>query len=203
MARPPYIHISSNRRAVATDIFAIEWANPLSFLIAQHRFGFGFCGPRLYITVQRALRSRKGTCPRQRRRPSQWLLVPVRYGKGLVDIRSRAGLIAFALLPLCIFLALGMPPFALCALPVVEIHFGKLMWLHSWSARLIWLFATFHVTLWSVQLFKDRQEYSGNLAYQIIWQHREFIYGWVVRTHHFETVANIISSFDICRHTFC
>lgn len=97
---------------------------------------------------------------------------------------GRTGLIAFALLPLCILFALKAPPFAIFALPfTMQLHFDKLAWLHRWSARLVWFVSALHVVLWSVQLAKDHQPASGYLVYHYAWQYEKFIYGWTVRNH--------------------
>ncbi|THU90704.1 hypothetical protein K435DRAFT_968535 [Dendrothele bispora CBS 962.96] len=93
---------------------------------------------------------------------------------------GRTGIIAFALLPLCILFVLKAPPFALFALPfTVQIHFDKLSWLHRWSARLIWFITTLHVTLWSVQLALDRRPSTGKPGYTYAWQYQKFIFGWI------------------------
>ncbi|RDB21080.1 Ferric/cupric reductase transmembrane component 1 [Hypsizygus marmoreus] len=92
---------------------------------------------------------------------------------------GRTGIMAFALLPLCILFALKAPPFALFALPAIQMHFDKLAWLHRWSGRLFWLLSTAHVLFWSIQLLTDQRMGTSHLAYRFAWQHREFIYGWV------------------------
>ncbi|KAH9952232.1 hypothetical protein B0H21DRAFT_716267 [Amylocystis lapponica] len=123
---------------------------------------------------------------------------------------NRTGLIAFALFPLCVLLALKAPPFAIFSLPfMVQLHFDKLAWLHRWSGRLIWFITTLHVAFWSVQLLIDHRTVTGKVAYTYAWDFPRFIYAWVayasmtllilfslhwVRHHHYEIfyVSHII-----------
>lgn len=95
---------------------------------------------------------------------------------------GRNGIIAFALMPLCVLFAVKTPPFAIFALPfTTQTHFDKLAWLHRWSARLIWVITSLHSIMWSVQLSLDRRAGTGNIAYVYAWQYNKFIYGSVVR----------------------
>ncbi|KAF9500837.1 hypothetical protein BDN71DRAFT_1380914 [Pleurotus eryngii] len=92
---------------------------------------------------------------------------------------NRTGVLAFALLPLCVLFALKAPPFALFAIPfTTQFYFDKLSWLHRWSGRLIWMVSALHVLLWSVQLSLDRREGTGVVPYVYIWRYPKFIYGW-------------------------
>ncbi|KAI0322223.1 hypothetical protein OF83DRAFT_1049810 [Amylostereum chailletii] len=92
---------------------------------------------------------------------------------------GRAGLVAFALFPLCVLFALKAPPFAIFANPfLTDLHFDKLMWLHRWSGRLIWLVTAIHTALWSVQLARDKRAGTGKSAYVYAWQYPKFIYAW-------------------------
>lgn len=94
---------------------------------------------------------------------------------------NRTGVLAFALLPLCVLFALKAPPFALFAIPfTTQFYFDKLSWLHRWSGRLIWMVSALHVLLWSVQLSLDRREGTGVAPYVYIWRYPKFIYGWTV-----------------------
>ncbi|KAF5377054.1 hypothetical protein D9757_007741 [Collybiopsis confluens] len=86
---------------------------------------------------------------------------------------SRTGLIAFALMPLCVLFALKAPPFALFA-----IQFTTQL-LHRWVGRLIWFLTLLHVILWSVQLLLDRRSTTGKIGYIYAWQYEKFIYGWI------------------------
>ncbi|KAF9815300.1 hypothetical protein IEO21_04663 [Rhodonia placenta] len=93
---------------------------------------------------------------------------------------NRTGLIAFALFPLCVLLALKAPPFAVLALPfVAQLHFDKLAWIHKWIGRLIWLLSALHVALWSVQLLVEKRSSTGQFVYTYAFQYRNFIYGWI------------------------
>jgi hypothetical protein len=94
---------------------------------------------------------------------------------------GRTGIIAFALLPLCILFALKAPPFALFAIPrLVQLHFDKLSWLHKWCGRFIWFITALHVALWSIQLSRDRRDATGKPALTYAWEYDKFIYGWTV-----------------------
>jgi hypothetical protein len=96
---------------------------------------------------------------------------------------GRAGLIAFALLPLCVLFALKAPPFALLANSwTINVHFDKLAWLHRWSGRLIWFVAAVHTALWSVQLSKDKRTGTDQVAYVYAWGYTKFVYAWIVRS---------------------
>ncbi|KAI0054113.1 hypothetical protein FA95DRAFT_1479305, partial [Auriscalpium vulgare] len=92
---------------------------------------------------------------------------------------GRAGLIAFALFPLCVLFVLKAPPFALFAISFfTNIHFDKLMWLHRWTGRFIWLVAAIHTAFWSIQLVNDRRVGTGRMAYVYAWKYPNFIYAW-------------------------
>lgn len=98
---------------------------------------------------------------------------------------SRTGIVAFALIPLCVLLAVKAPPFAVFALPfTAQIHFDKLAWLHRLSGGLIWLLASIHVVLWSIQLLKDQRTDTEMTAYYLAWRRREFVFGWTVSATH-------------------
>ncbi|KAI0374981.1 hypothetical protein BV20DRAFT_961222 [Pilatotrama ljubarskyi] len=93
---------------------------------------------------------------------------------------NRTGLIAFALFPLCILFALKSPPFAIFSLPfLVQLYCDKLLWLHKWTARLIYLLTLLHVVLWSVQLTIERRPDTGKIAYTYAWQYEKFLYAWI------------------------
>lgn len=94
---------------------------------------------------------------------------------------NRAGLIAFSLFPLCVLFALKRAPFAIFAIPFfTNLHSDKLIWLHRWIGRLIWALVALHATLWSVQLFKDRNSGTGDVAYVYAWHYQRFIFAWTV-----------------------
>ncbi|KAJ4487921.1 hypothetical protein J3R30DRAFT_865582 [Lentinula aciculospora] len=93
---------------------------------------------------------------------------------------GRTGLIAFALLPLCVLFALKAPPFAIFAISfTTQVYFDKLAWLHRWSGRLIWLITFLHVMLWSIQLLRDHRPTTGKIGYTYAWHYDKFIYGWL------------------------
>lgn len=93
---------------------------------------------------------------------------------------SRAGLMSFALFPLCVLFALKRPPFAIFAISfLTNMHFDKLMWLHRWTGRFIWAMVTLHVVLWSVQLANDTRSGTGKVAYAYAWQSQRFICAWI------------------------
>ncbi|OSC99070.1 hypothetical protein PYCCODRAFT_1373773 [Trametes coccinea BRFM310] len=93
---------------------------------------------------------------------------------------NRTGLIAFALFPLCILFALKSPPFAIFSLPcLVQIYCDKLLWLHKWTARLIYLLTVLHVAFWSVQLCIERRPSTGKIAYVYAWQYEKFLFAWI------------------------
>ncbi|KZT09452.1 uncharacterized protein LAESUDRAFT_756413 [Laetiporus sulphureus 93-53] len=113
-------------------------------------------------------------------------------GKAWWTSGNRTGLIAFALFPLCVLLALKAPPFAVLALPfVIQLHFDKLAWLHRWIGRLIWFFSALHVIFWSVQLAIERRSSTGKVLYTYPWDYINFIYGWIA--FGFMTVLVVLS----------
>ncbi|KDQ60789.1 hypothetical protein JAAARDRAFT_31767 [Jaapia argillacea MUCL 33604] len=95
-------------------------------------------------------------------------------------VGGRTGLVAFALFPLCVLLAVKSPPFALLALPfTIQLHFDKLAWAHRWSGRFLWFITTLHVVTWSIQLASDHRETTGKMAYDYAWLYEKFIFGWM------------------------
>ena len=94
---------------------------------------------------------------------------------------NRTGLIAFALFPLCILFALKAPPFAIFSLScLVQFYCDKLLWLHKWTARLIFFLTVLHVAFWSVQLLIESR--NGKVAYFYAWSYQKFLFAWTVRT---------------------
>ncbi|RPD66223.1 hypothetical protein L226DRAFT_566683 [Lentinus tigrinus ALCF2SS1-7] len=90
---------------------------------------------------------------------------------------NRTGLIAFALFPLCILFALKSPPFAIFSIScLVQFYCDKLLWLHKWSARLIFFLTVLHVAFWSVQLLIESR--NGKVAYFYAWSYQKFIFAW-------------------------
>ena len=115
---------------------------------------------------------------------------------------GRAGLMCFALFPLCILFALKRPPFAIFATPfLTHIHFDKFMWLHRWTGRFIWAMATLHAILWSVQLTKDTRSGTGKIAYVYAWHFERFQCAWSVSVY---LVNSLFSSYthELSRHIF-
>lgn len=113
---------------------------------------------------------------------------------------GRAGLMAFALFPLCILFALKRPPFAIFAIPFfTNTHFDKFMWLHRWTGRFIWAMVALHAILWSVQLAKDTRSGTGEIAYVYAWHFQRFICAWIVSVH---LVTFSIYTHDLSRRLF-
>ncbi|TDL24793.1 hypothetical protein BD410DRAFT_718444 [Rickenella mellea] len=101
-------------------------------------------------------------------------------GKTWWTMGNRTGIAAFALLPLCILFALKAPPFAIFALPfMIQLHFDKLVRLHRWTGRLIWLVSTLHAVFWVIQLAKDRRVGVGSLAISYVGIYERFIFACV------------------------
>ena len=96
---------------------------------------------------------------------------------------GRTGLIAFALFPLVILLALKAPPFAiLSSRYFIQLGFDKLAFLHRWCGFLVWLLATLHTAFWSVQLASDHRPSTGRVGYSYAWQYEKFRFAWTVST---------------------
>ncbi|KAH8116953.1 hypothetical protein DFH11DRAFT_1141658 [Phellopilus nigrolimitatus] len=93
---------------------------------------------------------------------------------------ARTGGVAFALYPLTILLALKSAPFALFAIPgLVGYSHDKMIRLHRWVGRLVWLVTAAHVALWIVQVCRDRRAGTGELVINYVWGYPKFRYGWV------------------------
>ncbi|KAI0703624.1 hypothetical protein BC835DRAFT_1303149 [Cytidiella melzeri] len=115
---------------------------------------------------------------------------------------GRTGLIAFALFPLTVLLALKAPPFALLSSPYfVQLAFDKLAILHRWCGFLVWLLATMHTVFWCIQLAIDHRARTGEIGLDYAWQFEGFDYAWAaygsftmlmlcsipsLRRHHYE-----------------
>ena len=103
-----------------------------------------------------------------------------RIDKNLWTSSSRIGMIAYALLPLSVTLALKMWPFAVFAVPfLVNYGFDKTALFHQWLGRIIWVLSTIHVGLWTRQLFIDMDPY-GKPVFFDVWQYWRFNAGAVV-----------------------
>ena len=95
---------------------------------------------------------------------------------------GRTGTMAFALFPLCVLFALKSPPFALLALPfLIQVYNDKLAFLHRWTGRLIWFVTTLHITLWGVQLSRDKRSTDDTSSvWFFAFDHDKFVFGWLV-----------------------
>ncbi|KAJ9090746.1 hypothetical protein QFC21_007375, partial [Naganishia friedmannii] len=100
---------------------------------------------------------------------------------------ARFGLIAFALFPLVVLLALKQPPAALLSIrQFTHLYADKLQLLHRWVGRFIWLLTAIHVALWSVRLFKDQRSATDTRSvWMVIWIYAKFqwaVVGFVAMT---------------------
>ena len=100
---------------------------------------------------------------------------------------ARFGLMAFALFPLVVVLALKQPPAAILSIrQFTHLHADKLQLLHRWVGRLIWFLTAIHVALWSVRLFKDQRSPSDTRSvWTVIWIYDKFqwaVVGFVAMT---------------------
>lgn len=135
--------------------------------------------------------------------PSQFVQYQPQYtiSKAWWTVGGRHGLVAFALFPLCVLLALKSAPFALFSIPfTAQIQFDKLACIHRWTGRLIWFITAIHVAAWSVQLAKDSRQATNLNAYTYAWQYPKFIYGWIVRSVYcfqYPPIFNLHSGFRI------
>jgi hypothetical protein len=101
---------------------------------------------------------------------------------------GRTGMIAFALLPLCVVFALKAPPFAIFSIPhIIHLSFDKLAYLHRWTAWIIWTLSAVHAALWSVQLSHDKRpnvfadsHLVEHTAYTYAWSYYRFLCAWGV-----------------------
>ncbi|KAF8334273.1 uncharacterized protein EI90DRAFT_3051676 [Cantharellus anzutake] len=94
---------------------------------------------------------------------------------------GRSGMMAFSLIPVCVCIALKAPPFAILAIPfTIQLHSDRLMWIHRWIGRFIYLLTVAHVVTWTIQLCKDRRHGSfGTIALGYTYLYDKFIYGVV------------------------
>lgn len=74
---------------------------------------------------------------------------------------SRVGLIAYAILPLCVSLALKQWPMNAFATPwLTNLGIDKTAVWHRWIGRIIWAMSTVHSGLWTKQLFIDLNPFN-------------------------------------------
>lgn len=100
---------------------------------------------------------------------------------------ARFGLIAFALFPLVVVLALKQPPAAVLSIrQFTHLYADKLQLLHRWVGRFIWFLTAIHVALWSVRLFKDQRSPTDTRSvWVVIWIYDKFqwaVVGFVAMT---------------------
>lgn len=92
---------------------------------------------------------------------------------------SRLGLISYAMYPLVVSLALKMWPFNIFATPwLTDWAYNKTGLFHRWFGRIIFILATLHVVLWTIQLFKDQDPY-GRATFYPVWEYWRFKAGVV------------------------
>jgi hypothetical protein len=88
---------------------------------------------------------------------------------------SRFGTTAFALTPLAVLLILRSP-FAIFSWPfLTALHADKLVVFHRMAGWAIFLATTFHVVLWTIQLFKDH--YAGRPMWFAAFRSIRFVFG--------------------------
>ncbi|KAI0306451.1 hypothetical protein B0F90DRAFT_1808149 [Multifurca ochricompacta] len=144
------------------------------FSLATACLAATFVGPDYIAPANRFWVFRRSAAPDVTAYKPQYTIQKAWWSSG-----GRAGLMSFALFPLCLLFALKRPPFAIFAISfLTNIHFDKLIWLHRWTGRLIWAMAALHVALWSVQLANDTRNGTGKVAYVYAWQYPRFIYAW-------------------------
>lgn len=91
---------------------------------------------------------------------------------------SRVGAMTNALTPLIVITALKQIPFAILSTRLMGGYaFDRLSFMHKWGGRVVWLFATAHVVLWSVQLTKEPTFYTGMWSFVFLWP--KFRWGFV------------------------
>ncbi len=100
---------------------------------------------------------------------------------------------AFALFPFLVCIALKAPPFAILAIPfTIQLHSDRLMWIHRWIGRSVYLLTVIHVATWTVQLCKDhRHGQQGAIALTYAFLYEKFVYGVIVSFRYF--VKSVVS----------
>lgn len=109
---------------------------------------------------------------------------------------NRLGLIAYALLPLCVMLALKQWPFNLLATPwLTDYHFDQVrrhlrcppccadvsqtVVLHRWSGRIVWVLTSAHVATWTYQLAGLDRDPFGRPVLVPMWDYWRFKAGCI------------------------
>lgn len=83
---------------------------------------------------------------------------------------ARIGMIAFALCPLVVTLALKIFPFAAFAVPfMMAYEFDKTILYHRWIGIIIWILSTAHTVTWTLQLVKDKDPFGKPVLYDMIY----------------------------------
>jgi hypothetical protein len=91
---------------------------------------------------------------------------------------SRLGAMTNALTPLIVITALKQIPFAVLSTRLAGGYaFDRLYFMHKWGGRIVWLFATSHIVLWSVQLTKEPIFYTSMWSIVFLWP--KFRWGFV------------------------
>ncbi|GAA93512.1 hypothetical protein E5Q_00153 [Mixia osmundae IAM 14324] len=122
-----------------------------------------------------------------------------RIAKNYWTSSSRVGMIAYALLPLVITLAVKLWPFNIFAIPFLTNYgFDKTAFFHRWVGRLIFALSTVHVGLWTKQLLLDIDPY-GNAVFYDVWIYYRFIAGVVA---YVALCAMVVLSFNPLRSRF-
>jgi hypothetical protein len=122
---------------------------------------------------------------------------------------SRTGAMTNALTPFVVVIALKQIPFALLSTRLLGgLAFDRLAFMHKWGGRVVWVFATLHVSLWSVQLAQDQA--FGESMWAIVFMWTKFRWGFV--SYGFFTLlvllsvgpirANYYETFFVC-HIIC
>ncbi|KZT33368.1 hypothetical protein SISSUDRAFT_1011045 [Sistotremastrum suecicum HHB10207 ss-3] len=95
-------------------------------------------------------------------------------------VGDRTGLIAFALYPFVILLAVKAQPFAILSMPfVLQLNFDKLCRLHRYTGGVIWVLTALHVITWTVQLVKDKRSSCCEVPLWVFaWSYPKFLWGW-------------------------
>lgn len=93
---------------------------------------------------------------------------------------NRIGLIAYALLPLSVSLALKQWPFNIFAVPFfTNLGIDKTAFWHRWIGRLVWILSTVHSGLWTKQLFIDVNPFNEP-TWNCVWKWHRLAAGGAV-----------------------
>ncbi|MBW0495591.1 hypothetical protein O181_035306 [Austropuccinia psidii MF-1] len=99
--------------------------------------------------------------------------------RNLWTISSRFGLVAYAMIPFVISIALKSWPFNLFATPwLTHYGFDRASVIHRWTGRLIWIWSTIHTITFMVQLGHDSNPY-GHAVLTDVSKYYRFKWGFV------------------------